>query len=218
MDHETAIRINATERYFLGELTGEDRDAFEEHYFSCPDCSEDVRAMTVFAANAKAVLRRESTGPAPHAGMLLAGRALWLSAGLNIALLLGVGYGWLKVGPLRQELAEARAPQFIQEVPVLGVARSAGSIREVSRATRRIVFSFYVSEPYRNIGYELKDESGAIRSHQLLPAPPREASTETHISLSTAGLKPGAYEIGFWGVAGSGEAPIGQSKFRIASE
>src|SRR5437868_9577060 len=123
MDHETAIRINATERYFLGELSGEDRDAFEEHYFCCPDCSEDVRAMTVFAANAKAVLRQESTGPAPHAGMFLSGRAVWSSAGLNIVHLLGVAYSWLKLGPeMRQELAEARAPQFVQEVPVLGVA------------------------------------------------------------------------------------------------
>src|SRR5438094_2310870 len=147
MDHDTATRMNAPERYFLGELSGEDRDAFEEHFFSCLECTEDVRALTVFAANAKAVLRRESTGPAPHAGMLLSGRALWISAGLNLALLLGVGYSWLKVGPqMKHELAEARAPQFVQEVPVLGVARSAGSVREVSRATRRIVFSLYITE------------------------------------------------------------------------
>src|SRR5881394_3845607 len=152
MDHDTAIRMNATERYFLGELSGEDRDAFEEHFFSCPECSEDLRAMTVFAANAKAVFRRESTGPAPHAG-LLSGRALWLSAGLNVVLLLGVAYSWLKVGPqMRQELAQAQAPQFVQEVPVLGVARSNGSVREVSRATRRIVFSFYVTDRFQNIG------------------------------------------------------------------
>jgi Putative zinc-finger len=219
MDHDTAIRINASERYFLSELTGGDRDAFEEHFFSCPDCTEDVRALTVFAANAKAVFREESTGSAPHAGMLLSGRTLSISAGLNIVLLLGVAYAWLKVGPeMRQELAEARAPQFVQEVPVLGVARSSGSVREVSRATRRIVFSFYVTERFRNIGYELKDATGVVRSHEVLPAPPKEVSTEGHVSLSTTSLKPGAYEIGFWGVAGSGEVPIGQSKFRIASE
>jgi hypothetical protein len=151
--------------------------------------------------------------------MLLSSRALWISAALNVLLLLGVAYSWLKVGPqMKQELAEARAPQFIQEVRVLGVARSAGSVREVSRATRRIVFSFYVTEKFQNIGYELKDASGTVRSHEVLPAPPKEVSTEGHISLSTASLKPGAYEIGFWGVGGGGEVPIGQSKFRITSE
>src|SRR3954453_2088787 len=108
MDHETAVQTGATERYLLGELTGEDRDRFEEHFFICPECSEDVRALTVFAANAKAVFREESTGPAPHAG-IFSGRALWISLGLNVALLLGVAYVGLKVGPqMRQELAEAR--------------------------------------------------------------------------------------------------------------
>src|SRR5437763_5529226 len=116
MDHETAVQTGATERYLLGELTGEDRDRFEEHYFMCPECAEDVRALTVFAANAKAVFRENATGPAPHAGMLLSGRVLWLSAALNAALLLGVGYSFLKVKPeLKQQLAEARAQQFVQE-------------------------------------------------------------------------------------------------------
>jgi Putative zinc-finger len=219
MDHETAVRMNATERYFLGELSGEDREGFEEHFFLCPECAEDVRALTVFAANAKAVFRGNAAGPAPHAGMFPPGRALWLSAGLNVLLLFGVAYIAFKVAPeTRRELAEARAPQFVQEVAVLGVARSAGTVREVSSATRRIVFSFYLSERFDSIGYELKDQSGTVRAHQTLPAPPAEDSAESHISLSTAGLKAGAYEIGFYGFGASGQIPIGQSKFRIAGE
>src|SRR5436305_13962826 len=111
MHHDTAIRINASERYFLSELTGEDRHAFEEHFFMCPECAEDVRALTVFAANAKAVFREEASGPAPHAGVLFSGRVLWLSAALNAVLLLGIGYGLLKIRlEMRQEIAEARAP------------------------------------------------------------------------------------------------------------
>ena len=219
MDHETAIRINATERYFLGELSGEDREGFEEHFFLCPECAEDVRALTVFAANAKAVFRGKAAGPAPQTGILLSGRALWLSAGLNVLLLLGVAYTTLKVAPdVRRELAEARAPQFVQEVAVLGVSRSAGTVREISPATRRIVFSFYLTQRFESIGYELKDQSGTVRVHETLPAPPREDSTESHVSLSTSGLKAGAYEIGFFGVGAGGRIPLGQSKFRIASE
>src|SRR2546425_9843326 len=97
MDHDTAVRIGATERYLLGELTGEERDSFEEHYFMCPECAEDVRALTVFAANAKAVFREKAARPAAHAGILISGWALRLSAVLNAVLLLGVGYGLLKV-------------------------------------------------------------------------------------------------------------------------
>ena len=130
-----------------------------------------------------------------------------------------MAYTALKVAPeMRRELAEARAPQFVQEVAVLGVARSAGTVRAVSPATRRIVFSFYLSEPFESIGYELKDQSGMVRAQQTLPAPPREDSAESYVSLSTAGLKADAYEIRFFGVGAAGQIPIGQSKFRIASE
>src|SRR5713226_5380168 len=200
MDHETAVQTNAPERYFLGEMTGADRDGFEEHFFMCPECAEDVRALTVFAANARAVFREKAAGPIPHPGMLLSGRALWLSAALNILLLFGFGYGLLRVQPeMKRELADARAPQFVQALPVMGVARGEGAAREISPSMRRIVFSFYLAKEFRSIGYELKDESGAVRLRQVLPAPPKEDSAESHISLSTAGLRPGAYDVRFWG-------------------
>jgi len=207
MDHETAVKLGASERYLLGELTGEDRDSFEEHFFMCPECAEDVRALTVFAANAKAVFREKATGPAPHAGMFSPGRALRLSAALNAVLLLGLGYGLIKVTPEK--------PQFVQEVAVLGPARGLDTPREIAPATKRIVFSFYLTQPFRNIRFELKDAAGVVRSTQILPAPPKEDSAESHLSLPTAALEPGAYAIQLWGVEDSREIPIGSSKFKI---
>ena len=100
-------------------------------------------------------------------------------------------------------------------VPLRRFDPATGAAREISSTTSRIVFSFYLTQSFRNIGYEVKDESGAVRSRQILPAPPKEDSGESHLSLSTADLKPAEYEIRFWGVGDSGESPIGQSKFKI---
>jgi hypothetical protein len=58
--HQEAVNSFATERYLLGEMSDVDRDAFEEHYFSCDACAQDVRtgsamgraAQGVFAADA----------------------------------------------------------------------------------------------------------------------------------------------------------------------
>ncbi len=212
MDHETAIRLKAAEGYFLGELTSDDRDAFEEHYFMCPECAGDVRALQVFAANARAVFRERSV----PAGVLTSNRFFWLSAALNCCLLLGLGYTVLGVAPqMTRELAEARAPQFVQDVPVLAVSRGGESLREISSSTQRIVFSFYLREPYRSISYELRAESGPVLPRRSLQAPPLEDSTESHFSISTVGLKPGVYEIRFWGSTGAEDTAIGQSKFRI---
>jgi hypothetical protein len=214
MDHETAVQLKAAEGYFLGELAGEDRDAFEEHFFMCPECAEDVRTLQIFAANAKAVFRE----PSVPAGVLTSNRFFWLSAAVNCGLILGLGYMLLSVTPaMKRELAEAREPQFVQDVPVLAISRGGEALREISSSTQRIVFSFYLREPYRTISYELSADSGTVLPRRTLAAPPREDSAESHFSISTAGLKPGVYEIRFWGSTGAEETAIGQSKFRISS-
>jgi len=56
MDHNEATQQMAAERYLLGELTPELRDAFEEHAFDCSECSIDLRAGAAFIGAAKVEL------------------------------------------------------------------------------------------------------------------------------------------------------------------
>ena len=44
MDDQQAIATQAAERYLLNELGDADRDAFEDHYFTCATCADDVNA------------------------------------------------------------------------------------------------------------------------------------------------------------------------------
>ena len=59
MDHQVALSSQAVERYTLGELTSPQREAFEEHFFSCSECAEALREYEVFVANTRAVLQEE---------------------------------------------------------------------------------------------------------------------------------------------------------------
>ena len=43
MTHEQAVATLASERYLLEEMSGPERETFEDHYFSCTACAEDVR-------------------------------------------------------------------------------------------------------------------------------------------------------------------------------
>ena len=43
MEHAEATDRMAAARYLLDEMTEEERFAFEEHYFGCPACAEEVR-------------------------------------------------------------------------------------------------------------------------------------------------------------------------------
>ena len=57
MDHEQAVRMQASMRYALGELTPDERDSFEEHFADCRYCMSDVEMATALAVNAKEVFR-----------------------------------------------------------------------------------------------------------------------------------------------------------------
>lgn len=66
MEHELVAANRLVERYVLGELSEDERDSFEEHYFECVDCGEEVRSASAFLANLRAVMKeREADEPAP---------------------------------------------------------------------------------------------------------------------------------------------------------
>jgi putative zinc finger protein len=67
MNHETATQIGAPERYALGDLAADERDAFEEHFASCARCMDEVMTATVFAANTRAVFRERAAAAAERA-------------------------------------------------------------------------------------------------------------------------------------------------------
>jgi anti-sigma factor RsiW len=46
IDHDEAVKALMAERYLLGELNAIERDAYEEHLFSCDACFDQVKAGT----------------------------------------------------------------------------------------------------------------------------------------------------------------------------
>lgn len=46
MNHEEASSIYAAEAYMLGDLTAEEREAFEEHFFSCRICAQELLVLS----------------------------------------------------------------------------------------------------------------------------------------------------------------------------
>ena len=56
MDHQEAIRLTATERYLMDELSPELRDQFEEHFFDCAECASDVKTTSLFIETSKDLL------------------------------------------------------------------------------------------------------------------------------------------------------------------
>ena len=76
MDHTEATRELMTERYLLGELSPAQKDAFEEHFFSCGECAEAVAQGAYFVDNARAALAEQRPAAVPPA--VIASQSRWL--------------------------------------------------------------------------------------------------------------------------------------------
>ena len=66
MDHSEALRLQAAEKYVLGELTGPLRDEYEEHYFNCQECAADVKTAVAFLDGSRAQFRSEPREALPE--------------------------------------------------------------------------------------------------------------------------------------------------------
>ena len=60
MDHEEAVRLQAAEKYLLGQLPKEQHAAYEEHYFDCSVCAEEIKATAAFIESARQVAHEQA--------------------------------------------------------------------------------------------------------------------------------------------------------------
>ena len=112
MNHDEAIGARATERYFLSELPDGERDAFEEHYFECAVCADDVRSASALVGGLRASGRRENPFAARQAARARRNFTMPLAVAASVLLAL-LGYTQLGiVNPQTAALAEARQPGF----------------------------------------------------------------------------------------------------------
>jgi hypothetical protein len=83
MEHTEAVETLAPERYLMGEMTPEDRDAFEEHFFDCAECAGDVRAGIAVTASVRARKPKQQQARP---------RMMWMPAAAAAVLAIVVGY------------------------------------------------------------------------------------------------------------------------------
>lgn len=195
MDHATAMRKAIAESYVLDELSEEERAEFEEHFFACPDCAEEVKALATFVddirhALGKPPMRRRLNGAAP--------RLRWLMLPIAAAVVLSLGaavYQAAVVVPqLRQDLARSQALQATSW-HFLSVARSdpaeirVGTQQEMIGLTLSRT-SYQSPERYR-VG--VRDGKGALVLSSLVAAP--AAGDELQLLLPVSDLEPGRYAV-----------------------
>jgi TolA-binding protein len=118
VDCEVIEKEGVAERYLRGELSEADREAFEEHYFTCASCFDELETHRALRQALLESTDRAGLGPSP----LRKRRALrwaWAAAAALAAGVAGLAWWWVTTGdgkPANPELSAQEKPASSQPV------------------------------------------------------------------------------------------------------
>src|SRR5690348_325958 len=139
MEHTEAMNSNAAERYLLGELSETEAESFEDHFFECRICGEEIREGTrVFEALGEVVREDRREEPKPVVVAFEPRPRKWLPLAAAAILTIGISV------PIVKTLIEKR-PQAVQgQVTVLdigGAARGPEDEAEVHKGYENLMLN-----------------------------------------------------------------------------
>jgi anti-sigma factor RsiW len=217
MDHNEATQQMAAERYLLGELTPELRDAFEEHAFDCPECSVDLRAGATFIGAAKVELPKiaDVSAALPKPEIIRPARKrmdwqAWLRPAFAVpvfAALLGlVAYQNLATIPsLRQAAGE---PSVLPSTAFHAGTRGGAHATLEADRTKGAALSIELPQEsgYASFVFDLYDSQGKQLWTRSMAASRAGADEDGTISLVIPGsrLTQGSYTLAIIGINGQG--------------
>lgn len=168
MDHKEAVRQHAAERYVLGELTGAQREEYEEHYFDCAECALDVRTAAAFVNMGREALRTE--GMAEKTVKPAGGWFLWLRPAFAVPtlaallLLVVVGYqNFVSVPHWKNAAMQGSSPRVLPMYSLIAANTRSGPA-QTFRVRAGEAFGLYVDIPadpaYTKYALRLTDPDG----------------------------------------------------------
>jgi Putative zinc-finger len=171
MDHTEAIRSKAAERYLLGELKGDERNQYEEHFFGCSECALDIKAGATFMDNTRDALASDKafvpstvSKPHPQNWFTLFLRPAFAAPALALLLLVVAYQSGIVIPRLNTGLAKATAPQALPSFSLI-TANSRGGSPLTIHVPENKPFSIFLDIPpatqFPYYNCELQSESGA---------------------------------------------------------
>ena len=223
MDHKDAIKMEACTKYLLGELSVSQRDEFEQHYFDCQECAEELRANSVFLAASRDALEK-SLVPSRQSETTKQARGwfLWLRPAFAVPafalLLIVLSYQNLVTIPQFKHLASQATSSNLLN-PILlhpGVSRGTEPSIPVTPGQSFAVYLDIPTEPsYSSYRVRLQDASGSSRD--LLTLSSADIQKSPLLKMPSDLASGTAYTIHVLGSSqpGSGATEVASFSFRI---
>ncbi|HTV06533.1 MAG TPA: zf-HC2 domain-containing protein [Acidobacteriaceae bacterium] len=221
MDHNQAIRTMAVERYLLNELTPEDREAFEIHFFSCSECSYDLRAAAAFMHEAKAQLPEFATSSYVHPQHAIPTAesrpqtTAWWRPALIIpaflALLAIVAYQSLVTAKAMRSVSTQ--PRFVPRVLLQAGDPASAQATVAATRGRGVVLLIDLPRPdltYKSYSVDLKYPESSRTWTETICAAAATGNPSEPLSLfiPAAGLQQGPYHFSIYGITPQGRRAL----------
>jgi hypothetical protein len=214
MDHSKALNDKLVERYLLNELTSQDKVAFEEHYFSCEACAEELRCGEALIENLREVMQstpsaREFVGvgiPSRHKVWFP-----WLFpvfAAASIALLLAiVGYQGMVTIPRLQRQVSMAVPRPLTSVSLVSSVSRGGALPTVKVGANE-PFGLYLDiPPQRDAAAFLCEVRTDSKVEFAVRVTDKQARDTVHLLIPGDTLRPGRYDLTVRTLAGNESSP-----------
>jgi hypothetical protein len=210
MDHNEAVRLQAAEKYVLGEFPQNVRDEYEEHFFDCAECAVDLKAAAAFVDVSREVLRAEQVKSAEKIAAPAQDRWLnWFRPIVAVpafaALLLILGYQNLVTIPRAKENAASGGAQVLfNSYPLRGVNTAGEEGRTLSIRPGDaflLNFDFVPTRSFDSYICQLEDAEGRVLMRSKIEG--GNANQEAHLPIPAEMLHPGKYVLALYGDPGA---------------
>ncbi len=223
MDHTEAVRIQAVEKYILGELSPRLRNEFEEHYFDCVDCAVNLRAGVAFAAASRQFFAeapaRSVVEPAPRRHWFGWLRPL-IAVPVFAALLFVIGYQNLVTIPHIKQSGgpvdlQAEAPPSFSLVDSTVHGSSGSHVAIAPGQAFDLWFDVTATprDPNSVFFASVKNSSGVSLVSLRISQVRAQSPVIFHIP---SGLPEGDYKLVILDQVGSSSSPAGELPFTVA--
>jgi hypothetical protein len=200
MDHQEAIRLGAVEKYLLDELPPPQRAEFEEHYFTCPECAQDLRLTAEFLDTARKELGRGTMGGTTpqklkRTWLELFWRPAVLAPAFALAMAVIIYQNAVVLPRFSGAIAQLKRPALVAAISLIGSNSRGESAVATGSAGQPVLLSLDIPATQQFVSYAcvLIDSSGTALLR--VPVSAAQAQDTVSISVPAGNLRPGNYVL-----------------------
>ncbi|HEX3091976.1 MAG TPA: zf-HC2 domain-containing protein [Candidatus Angelobacter sp.] len=213
IDHQDAVKGLMAERYLLGELNASEREAYEEHLFSCDACFEQVKAGTEFVGHLSRMGKDEPVAVVPgFMNRLITSlrQPLTVAACALLACVSGLSVYQ------RGIIAGLRQAQVMPSLFLSDGAKAGGTQQITVAANTRFYLAIQVLQNENFSSYEGEVLNESKHRGESFPISAEETKETIHVLLDSGKLGPGNYLLVINGLTPDGrKTEVTRYKFQV---